>query len=403
MGKRVVKIKLRVLNRAKGRRLLALQAEYAACAQFHIQAIEELGTHNATKLHHAVYAQARDSFALKAAMLQRARDKAIEAWKSRLERLKQGRKSSKPSFDGNCPIGLAERTFRIFPDRSVLRLSTPDGYLWLPLIVYPSVRPYLSAKRRVSELVRRGQDWYLMLTVEDEDVPIQPGDRPVFGLDLGLANVAVLVGPGMVKFWDGKPLRYTRGRYHRYRQALQKKRKTGMVKRSKGQESRWVRDMNHKISRQIVDIVAAHNGVLCVEKLLGIRDRTKFSKKLNRMVHGWPFAQLLAMIHYKAALAGVPVVEVDPRKTSQRCSRCSHEDRANRPKQALFRCKACAYSVHADLNAARNIAQSLPQGYRSWGVGRVARPWSGEVRTSIFDPSLHDNHNLRFHVGSPRL
>ena len=236
MSKRVLKIKLRVLNRAKQQRLLALQAEYTACAQFHLQAINDLGTDNTTKLHRAVYQQARDSFDLKAAMLQRARDKAIEAWKSHLAQIKRGKKSSVPRFNDNCPIGLT------------------------------------------------------------------------------------------------------------------------------------------------VDIVAANNGILCVEKLLGIRDRTKFSKKLNRMVHGWPFAQLLAMLAYKARMAGVPVVEVDPRKTSQRCSQCGHEDRANRPKQAVFKCKACAYSLHADVNAVRNIAKSLPEGYRSSGVGRVARPLRGEVR-----------------------
>lgn len=380
MSKRVLKIKLRTLNRAKEQGLLALQTEYIACAQFHLQAIDELGTYNATKLHRAMYKQARELFFLKAAMLQRARDKAIGTWKSHLVRLKRDKKSSKPIFNGNCPIGLAERTFRIFPNKNVLRVSTNEGYLWLPLVVYESIKPYLYGKRRVSELVRRGKDWYLMLTVEDEDVPIQSGERPVFGLDLGLANTAVLAGPNVVRFWDGKPLRYTRGRYQRYRQALQKKRKTGMVKRSKGKESRWVRDMNHKLSREIVDIVATHNGILCVEKLLGIRDRTKFSKKLNRMVHGWPFAQLLSMIEYKARMAGVPVVEVDPRKTSQRCSKCGHEDRANRPKQAEFLCRACGYSAHADLNAARNIAKSLPEGYMSPGVGRVMRPLKGEVR-----------------------
>jgi len=118
---------------------------------------------------------------------------------------------------------------------------------------------------------------------------------PHFGLDLGLANTAVLSGPDIVRFFDGKPLRFTRGRYFRYRQALQKKRKLGMVKRSKGRESRWVRDINHKISREIVNIVAAQGGILHVEKLLGIRDRTKMTRKVNRMVHSWPFRPIAGL------------------------------------------------------------------------------------------------------------
>ena len=87
-------------------------------------------------------------------MLQRARDKAIAAWKSHLARIKRGKKSSVPKFNDNCPIGLAERTFAVFPDKDVLRVSTNQGFLWLPLILYKSVMPYLSAKRRVSEIGR---------------------------------------------------------------------------------------------------------------------------------------------------------------------------------------------------------------------------------------------------------
>ena len=78
---------------------------------------------------------------------------------------------------------------------------------------------------------------------------------------------------------DGLPLR------PRYRQVLQKKRKTGTVKRSKGHESGWVRRKNHRVSRQIVDTIAAHGDGLYLEKLLGIRDRTKMTRKVNRMLH----------------------------------------------------------------------------------------------------------------------
>ncbi len=225
-----------------------------------------------------------------------------------------------------------------------------------------------------------------MLAVKSEDVPASDG--PHFGLDLGLANLAVLSGPGIVRFFDGKPLRCTRGRYFRYRHALQKKRKVSMVQRSKGRESRWVRNQNHRVSREIVDIVASQGGVLHVEKLLGIRDRTKKTRKVNRMMHSWAFAQLLDFIHYKAALAGVQVIEEDPRHTSQRCSRCGHTERGNRPKQALFRCTACAYEMHADLNAARNLAA---KGACSLGVGSVTEPRSREVIDNTVD---HGNCNL---------
>ena len=97
---------------------------------------------------------------------------------------------------------------------------------------------------------------------------------------------------------------------------------------------------NHRVSRAIVDAVAARGGVLHVEKLLGIRDRTKKTRKVNRMLHAWPFAQLLAFIRYKAALAGVLVIEKDPRHTSQQCSSNRHTERGNRARASSFSLKS---------------------------------------------------------------
>ena len=64
-----------------------------------------------------------------------------------------------------------------------------------------------------------------------------------------------------------------------------------------------------------------------------------------------------AFIAYKAVLAGVSVVYVNPAYTSQTCSHCGHGEKANRKSQARFLCVGCGFSAHADLNAAENIRQ----------------------------------------------
>ncbi|WP_363325692.1 zinc ribbon domain-containing protein [Thermogemmatispora sp.] len=51
------------------------------------------------------------------------------------------------------------------------------------------------------------------------------------------------------------------------------------------------------------------------------------------------------------------VVRVDPRHTSQTCSKCGYHHRANRQSQSLFRCRRCGYQLNADLNAAFNIRE----------------------------------------------
>ena len=354
MQTRVIQLKLRTPNRSKARHLACMQHAFTNAVRLHLRAAYALPKPSVSSLHAACYSQAREQCPLPASTIQQARDKALSIYRSVQARRRKKRKASQPKLRRLLPLRLAAENLRVFADQGVARITTPEGFLWLPVLVPEAWQHLIRLPHGVSEFVQRGQDWYLMLAVKTEDVPSQDG--PHFGLDLGLANLAVLCGPGVVQFFDGKPLRYTRGRYFRYRQALQRKRKTGMVKRSKGRESRWVRCENHRVSKQIVDTVAACGGVLHVEKLLGIRDRTKKTRKVNRMLHAWPFAQLLGFICYKAAQAGIQVVEEDPRHTSQQCSRCRHTERGNRPRQACFKCKACGFCVHADLNAARNLA-----------------------------------------------
>jgi transposase len=50
------------------------------------------------------------------------------------------------------------------------------------------------------------------------------------------------------------------------------------------------------------------------------------------------------------------VEKIKPAFTSQRCSACGQVDRKSRESQAIFRCTACGYACHADVNAAMNIA-----------------------------------------------
>lgn len=87
----------------------------------------------------------------------------------------------------------------------------------------------------------------------------------------------------------------------------------------------------------------------------------------KRRLHNWTFAQLYNFIAYKAQEVGIAVVKIDPRHTSQTCSRCGYQARNNRRSQSLFLCRTCGYCLNADLNAAINIREkylaSLPSGW----------------------------------------
>jgi transposase len=84
-------------------------------------------------------------------------------------------------------------------------------------------------------------------------------------------------------------------------------------------------------------------------------------------MHSWSFAQFHAFVSYKAEAYGIAVVKVDPRKTSQTCSRCGHVARNNRRSQRLFLCRECGYCCNADYNAAKNIRDKHIASLASFG------------------------------------
>ena len=135
------------------------------------------------------------------------------------------------------------------------------------------------------------------------------------------------------------------------------------MKKRSGREKRFRRDVNHCISKALVGTAQDTWRGVALEDLKYIRERirakgTVRGKRQRRILHSWAFAQLRAFIAYKATLAGVRVVVVNPAYTSQICSRCGHGEHANRKSQARFLCRSCGFSAHADLNAAENIRRA---------------------------------------------
>ena len=93
-----------------------------------------------------------------------------------------------------------------------------------------------------------------------------------------------------------------------------------------------------------------------MEDLTGIRDRAKLGLKTRTMLNAWAFNKLQFFIQYKAEAKGCLVVKVNPKYTSQRCSKCGHVEKANRRNQSSFECKKCHFRLNADLQGSRNIA-----------------------------------------------
>ena len=111
---------------------------------------------------------------------------------------------------------------------------------------------------------------------------------------------------------------------------------------------------NFIYAKRIVD-TAKHYGCGTIQmEELTIDVKGKKSERFLKS--GWTYYDLQKKTEEKAAILGIAVVYVKPQHTSQRCSKCGHIAKENRPDQATFVCEKCGYEMNADLNAARNIA-----------------------------------------------
>lgn len=117
-------------------------------------------------------------------------------------------------------------------------------------------------------------------------------------------------------------------------------------------------DQNHKISRSLVNLAVQESvGIIVMEDLKNIRQKVKSTKQADKNIYSWAFYQLHQFIEYNARLAGIKVIFEDPKHTSQKWSGCGKIKKSNR-RNSLYEC-SYGSRIHADLNAARNIANNV--------------------------------------------
>ncbi len=246
----------------------------------------------------------------------------------------------------------------------------------IPFVCAERARALLGRRRGETDLAIVGGSWYLFATC-DVDTPEPIDVDEALGIDLGVTNIAT-DSDGTI--YSGSTVKGVRYRHRRLRNTLQKKGTLSAKRRLRklsGQEARFAKDINHTISKRIVREAQRTKRGIALEDLKHIRMRVRARKPQRTVLHSWSFLQLHACIAYKAALAGIPVVLVDPRNTSRTCPACGHIDTANRPNQATFRCVSCGCAGHADTIAAGNI--------RVLGRAAVIQPHVSEA-TSVVAP-----------------
>jgi IS605 OrfB family transposase len=340
------------------------------------------GVYRSRDLRSITYAQARQHAGLGSQVAQSCIRKVADAYTALRANLRNGR-YGKPGSAQRVKVEASAIRFRPlaaqpFDDRclswshdtgsdtgGVVSIWTVEGRLKnLRFTGDPAQLALLRAHRsgETDLVIRRrrrggGLSAYLIATIDLPEPPVCTGGHlrsagGWIGVDLGVENIAVTsdrllarellatYGSGAADGAAGRgSVKDRRTRNRELRQKLQKKNTKSakrLLRKRTRTEARFAADVNHQISKRIVAEAERTGRGIAVEELTGIRERVRLRKPQRATHASWAFTQLGAFLTYKAARAGVPLVQVDPAYTSQRCTACGHIDRRNRTSQAGF-------------------------------------------------------------------
>jgi IS605 OrfB family transposase len=266
---------------------------------------------------------------------------------------KRRHRNRKVNFSKQLTVQYDKRSYS-FDFSGKCSLSTIKGRLKLSLYIPKYyLETYGGWDVRSATLSKFGKELFLNVVVAKEANPgsFIPQNNKIIGVDLGINNLAVT---SEKQFFRGVKTHVAR--FQRLRSKLQSKgtkpaRKH--LKKVSGRQTRFMRSINHEISKRIVSRINAGD-IVVMEDLQRIRSKRR-GKALNRLLSNWAFAQLREFIEYKCIRKGAIFAAVPSHYSSKACSRCN-EILSARPKNAgFFRCLNCGYSCNADLNASFNL------------------------------------------------
>lgn len=309
------------------------------------------------KIQSAIYHSLKKSFNLSAQMVVRCIGKVSYAYAKDKDVQRKFKKFGSIAYDSRI------LTFKTI--RREVSIWTVDGRQTIPYSIGEHQNRMLQFQQGESDLAYIKGKFYLLATCDIPDEETEIFDE-VIGVDFGIENIAT-TSDG--KKYSGKQTEEIRQWYSNRRAKLQSvgtKSAKRRLKKLSGKESKFKKNENHKISKQVVRVAKDTNRAIAIENLNGIRTRTTVRKKQRAKHSSWAFNQLRNFIAYKSQLNGVSVLLVNPKYTSQRCNFCGHIEKTNRKSQSEFVCKRCGHSDNADLNGAKNI-QLLGLSQKTYG------------------------------------
>jgi putative transposase len=221
--------------------------------------------------------------------------------------------------------------------------------------------------------------YVLEVVYTKEERQEQGNEKYIAGIDLGINNLLALTSnkPGFVPVVvNGRPVKSINQYYNKRRaelqQALRRRGSTRRMERLTTKRTRRIDHYMHTTSKRVIDLLVREGiKTLVIGKNDGWKNGVEMGKRNNQNFVQIPHARFIAMLKYKAELAGVKVMVTEESYTSKAslldldCIPMYDSNRKDKPKFSGKRIKRGLYRasdgqlINADINGAGNIIRKV--------------------------------------------
>lgn len=202
--------------------------------------------------------------------------------------------------------------------------------------------------------------WYVSVQVEMERADPQPEEKPVAGIDLGIARMATVSDGQVIE--NPRALRQGLVQLRR-QQRIVSRRQTGSANRRKAVEKlakthQRAANIRKETLHQATSLLAKTKSVVVLENL-NVSGMMK-NRRLAQAVADVGFYEFRRQMIYKGKWYGCQVLEADRYYPStKRCSCCGNVKAEMGLGERVYACEACGMVLDRDLNAALNLEQLI--------------------------------------------
>lgn len=261
--------------------------------------------------------------------------------------------SFKKFFKGaGYPKWASKRKWKSIPFKSI---KTTHNAFKLPSFGVVKVFKFKEPKGdlKTATIVKEADGLYLKIVVDEyNSKPKNRDSQSVIALDMGIKFFAV-----------SSYGEYIANPKHLFAKLSELRVHQRKLSRMKKGGSNWkkqvvvVQSLFLKVKRCRLDFLQKQSTLLSINhetvivEDLNIKGMSK-NKKLSKHILDCGWGIFFSLLEYKTN-----VVKVNPRYSSQECSKCGHICKENRKTQSSFECIKCKYTENADYNATLNLFQ----------------------------------------------